>query len=114
MQAVLATPGGRNGNDAQALADFSKGCARAVQVVNDLEARVLVRDVENLARLLCYADGHVGMGAGSLRGVDALKLQLFNTHSAPCAGACNCSNCSTSPPDRSCPHLKRRRARASW
>lgn len=80
MQAVLATPGGRN--DAQALAHFSKLCARAVQVVNDLEARVLVRDVENLARLLCYADGHVGMGAGSLRGVDALKLQLFNTLSA--------------------------------
>jgi CheY-like chemotaxis protein len=80
MQAVLATPGGRN--DAEALAHFSRLCARALQVVNDLEARVLVRDIDSLARLLCYADGHVGMGSGSLQGVDALKLQLFNTLSA--------------------------------
>src|SRR3954464_10883171 len=80
MQAVLATPGGRN--DAEALAHFSRLCARALQVVNDLEARVLVRDIENLARLLCYADGHVGMGSGSLQGVDALKLHLFNALSA--------------------------------
>jgi CheY-like chemotaxis protein len=80
MQAVMTTPGARN--DAGALAQFSKLCARAVKTVNDLEARVLVRDIENLARLLCYADGHVGMGSGSLQGVDALKLQLFNTLSA--------------------------------
>jgi len=80
MQAVRTTPGGRN--DAEALAHFSKLCARAANAVTDLEARVLVRSIENLARLLCYADGHVGMEAGSLHGVDALKLQLFNALSA--------------------------------
>lgn len=80
MQVVVTTPGGRN--DADALTQFSSLCSRAVQEVNDLEARVLVRNVEHLSRLLCYADGHVGVEAGSLRGVDALKLQLFNALSA--------------------------------
>jgi len=76
----MITPGGRN--DAEALAHFSRLCARAVKAVTDLETRVLVRSIENLAKLLCYADGHVGMEAGSLHGVDALKLQLFNALSA--------------------------------
>src|SRR5437764_846096 len=69
-------------NGLGALAHLAKLCARAAKAVADLEARVLVRSIENLARLLCYADGHVGMEAGSLHGVDALKLQLFNALSA--------------------------------
>lgn len=80
MQAVVTTPGGRN--DADARAHFSRLCARAVQAVDDLEVRVLIGNLEHLAKLLCYADGHVGVEAGSLRGIDALKFQLFNALSA--------------------------------
>jgi len=76
MQLVVSHPGGRN--DAEAMARVTKLCERAVEAVNDLEARVIVRGIESLARLLFYVDGHVGMEAGPLRGVDALKFQLFN------------------------------------
>ena len=70
MHLVVSHSGGRN--DAQAMAQVEKLCARAVEAVNDLEARVTVRGIESLARLLFYADGHVGLESGPLRGVDAL------------------------------------------
>jgi CheY-like chemotaxis protein len=76
MHVVVSHPGGRN--DAEAMARVSGLCARAVELVNDLEARVILRGIESLARLLFFADGHVGMEAGPLRGVEALKFQLFN------------------------------------
>jgi CheY-like chemotaxis protein len=53
-------------------------CARAVEAVNDLDARVAIRGIESLARLLFSADGHEGIEAGPLRGVDALKFQILN------------------------------------
>jgi CheY-like chemotaxis protein len=76
MHLVVSHPGGRN--DAEAMARVTGLCARAVEAVNDLEARVILRGIESLARLLFFADGHAGMEAGPLRGVDALKFQLFN------------------------------------
>jgi CheY-like chemotaxis protein len=76
MQAIVSQPGGRN--DAAAMSHVSSLCARAVEAVNDLDARVIIRSIESLARLLFYADGHVGIEAGPLRGVDALKFQIFN------------------------------------
>jgi len=76
MHAVVAAPGGRN--DPQALDHVSSLCARGVEAVNDLEARELIRSIEHTARLLFHADGHVGMEAGPLRGVDALKFQILN------------------------------------
>ena len=76
MHAVVGAPGGRN--DPEALDHVSSLCTRAVGSVNDLEARVMIRGIEHMARLLFYADGHVGMEAGPLRGVDALKFQIFN------------------------------------
>jgi CheY-like chemotaxis protein len=76
MQAIVSQPGGRN--DAAAMRHVSNLCARAVEAVNDLDARVIIRSIESLARLLFYADGHVGIEAGPLRGVDALKFQIFN------------------------------------
>jgi CheY-like chemotaxis protein len=76
MHLVVSHPGGRD--DAQAMAQVEKLCARAVEAVNDLEARVTVRGIESLARLLFYEDGHVGLESGPLRGVDALKFQLYN------------------------------------
>jgi len=76
MQVVVSHPGGRN--DAAAMSHVSSLCTRAVAAVDDLDARVMIRGIESLAKLLFYADGHVGMEAGSLRGVDALKFQILN------------------------------------
>ena len=76
MHTVVAAPGGRN--DPDALEHVTNLCTRSVAAVNDLEARVMIRSIEHMARLLFYADGHVGMEAGPLRGVDALKFQIFN------------------------------------
>jgi CheY-like chemotaxis protein len=76
MQAIVGHPGGRD--DAAAMKQFSGLCAGAVEAVNDLDARVMIRGVESLARLLFSADGHEGVEAGPLRGVDALKFQIFN------------------------------------
>lgn len=76
MQAVISHPGGRE--DAAAMEHFSRLCASAVDAVNDLDARVMIRGLESLGRLFFSADGHVGIEAGSLRGADALKFQMFN------------------------------------
>ena len=76
LQAIVSHPGGRN--DQAAMDHVASLCRRAVEAVNDLDARVTIRAIESLARLLFYADGHVGMESGSLRGVDALKFQIFN------------------------------------
>lgn len=76
MQATVAHPGGRD--DPAALKQLANLCARAIEAVNDLDARVTIRGIESLARLLFSADGHVGIEAGPLRGVDALKFQIYN------------------------------------
>jgi CheY-like chemotaxis protein len=76
MHTVVAAPGGRN--DPEALEHVTHLCRRAVEAVNDLEARVMIRTIEHTAQLLFYADGHAGIEAGPLRGVDALKFQIFN------------------------------------
>ena len=76
MQAVVLHPGGRD--DAAAMRHVSNLCARAIEAVNDLDARVTIRGVESLARLLYSDDGHDGIEAGSLRGVVALRFQIFN------------------------------------
>lgn len=76
MQAVITHPGGRD--DPATMSYVSSLCQAAIEVVNDLDARVSVRGIESLARLLFSADGHEGIQAGPLRGVDALKFQMFN------------------------------------
>ena len=76
LQTIVGHAGGRN--DAAAMEHVSSLCKRAIEAVNDLDARVMVRSIESLARLLFYADGHVGIEAGSLRGIDALRFQIFN------------------------------------
>jgi CheY-like chemotaxis protein len=80
MQAMVAHPGGRD--DAAAMSHVRKLCAAAVEAVNDLDARVTIRGIESLARLLFSADGHEGIEAGPLRGVDALRFQIFNALSS--------------------------------
>jgi CheY-like chemotaxis protein len=77
MQVIVSHPGGRN--DAAAMTHVSTLCARAVEAVDDLEARVQIRGIESLAKLLFYADGHAGIEAGPLRGVDALKFRILNS-----------------------------------
>jgi len=76
MRLVVTQPGGRH--DTEGLRQLSGICARAVEIVNDLEARALIRGVESRAKLLFSEDGHVGMEAGSLQGVAALKFQIYN------------------------------------
>ena len=50
MQATVAHPGGKD--DAAAMNHVANLCARAVEAVNDLNARVIIRGIESLARLL--------------------------------------------------------------
>jgi CheY-like chemotaxis protein len=76
MRLVVSHPGARN--DPQGMRRMSDLCTRAVDVVNDMETRVLIRNAESLARLLFQEDGHVGMESGSLQGVSALKFQIYN------------------------------------
>ena len=76
MRLVVSEPGGRD--DAEGLRRLTELCARAVRVVNDVEARVLIRAVESRAKLLFSERGHVGMEAGSLEGVSAVKFQIYN------------------------------------
>src|SRR5256885_4250081 len=65
MQALVAHPGGRD--DAGAMSHVRNLCAAAVEAVNDLDARVKIRGIESLARLLFSADGHEGIEAGPPR-----------------------------------------------
>jgi len=76
MRVIVAHPGGRD--DPAAMSHVSDLCARAVETVNDEDARSIVRSIETLAKLLFSTGGHVDAVAGSLRGVDALKFHLFN------------------------------------
>lgn len=76
MQAVVAHPGGRD--DPAAMSHVSSLCARAFEATNDEDVRVLVRSIETLASLLFSAAGYVDAVAEGLRGVAALKFQLFN------------------------------------
>jgi len=76
MRLVVTHPGGRN--DPEGERQMSDLCTRAVDVVNDMETRLLIRNVESLARLLFHETGHVGMESGSLQGVSALKFQIYN------------------------------------
>src|SRR5262249_60254810 len=69
-------PGARH--DTEGIGGLDHVCARAVEIVNDVEARVLIRGVESRAKLLFSQDGHVGVAAGSLEGVAALKFQIYN------------------------------------
>jgi hypothetical protein len=50
MQATVAHPGGRD--DPAAMEHVSNLCQRAIVAVNDLDARVAIRGIESLARLL--------------------------------------------------------------
>ncbi|HEY1287206.1 MAG TPA: response regulator [Burkholderiales bacterium] len=76
MRLVVTQPGGSN--DVEGMRRLTNVCARAVEIVNDIEARVLIRAVESRAKLLFSEDGHAGAQAGSLQGVAALKFQIYN------------------------------------
>jgi len=76
MRLVVSHPGACT--DTEGMRRLSDLCTRAVEVVNDVETRALIRNVESLASLLFREDGHVGMESGSLQGVSALKFQIYN------------------------------------
>lgn len=64
--------------DARALARVEQLCDAAIRAVDDLECRVSVRTVQGYARLLFSEDGHKGLQAGSLHGVELLRFRIFN------------------------------------
>src|SRR4051812_16261046 len=73
---LVSRPGGRNDPDGKRW--LYELCALALRVVDDMEARVQIRAIENLAGLLFSDGGHVGIESGSLEGVPALKFQIHN------------------------------------
>lgn len=76
MRLVVSHPGAST--DMEGMRRMSDLCTRAVDAVNDMETRALIRNVESLAKRLFHEDGHVGMESGSLQGVSALKFQIYN------------------------------------
>src|SRR2546421_2126428 len=75
LQAVVAHRGGR---DDDAMSYVSSLCTAAVEAVNDLDARITIRGIESLAKLLFSGDGCNNIQSGALQGVDALRFQIFN------------------------------------
>lgn len=76
----VAHTGGRE--NPQALARIDKLCEGAISAIDDAECRVAIRGVKSYAKLLCSDDGHLGMDAGSLSGIDDLRLRIHNGLSA--------------------------------
>jgi CheY-like chemotaxis protein len=76
----VAHAGGRE--DAEALERVEKLCDGAIGAVDDVECRVAVRGVRTYSKLFFSDDGHVGIEAGSLTGIDSLRLRIHNCLSA--------------------------------
>jgi CheY-like chemotaxis protein len=77
---LVVHTGGRE--NPEALARVDKLCDGATGAVEDVECRVAIRGVKSYAKLLFSDDGHVGMDAGALTGVDYLRLRIHNCLSA--------------------------------
>jgi CheY-like chemotaxis protein len=76
----VAHTGGRE--NPEALARIDKLCEGAISALDDVECRVAIRGVKSYAKLLFSDDGHLGMEAGSLSGIDYLRLRIHNGLSA--------------------------------
>ena len=76
----VAHAGGRE--NAEALARIEKLCDAAISAVEDLECRVALRGVKSYAKLFFSDDGPLGIEAGSLTGIDYLRLRIHNCLSA--------------------------------
>jgi CheY-like chemotaxis protein len=76
----VAHAGGRE--DAEALERVEKLCDGAIGAVDDVECRVAVRGVRTYSKLFFSDDGHDAIEAGSLTGIDSLRLRIHNCLSA--------------------------------
>jgi CheY-like chemotaxis protein len=80
MEVFVAHTGGRH--NPQALARVDQLCDAATNALEDVEARVAIRGVKSYSKLLFSDDGHLGVDAGSISGVDYLRLRIHNALSA--------------------------------
>jgi CheY-like chemotaxis protein len=80
MEVLVAHTGGRD--NPTALARVEQLCDAATNALDDVECRVAMRGVKSYTRLLFSQDGHVDIDAGSLSGLDYLRLRIHNALSA--------------------------------
>ena len=80
LEMFVAHSGGRD--DPQALKRVEELCDLAMREVDDLECRVSLRGLKSYASLLFSNEGHLGIDAGSISGVDFLRLRISNELSA--------------------------------
>jgi CheY-like chemotaxis protein len=76
LEMFVAHTGGRT--NPEALARVAHLCDLAIREVDDLECRVSLRGIKSYASLLFSDDGHAGIDAGSLSGLDFLRLRISN------------------------------------
>ena len=76
LEMFVAHTGGRN--NPEALARVEHLCDLAIREVDDLECRVSLRGIKSYASLLFSDDGHAGIEAGSISGLDFLRLRISN------------------------------------
>jgi hypothetical protein len=80
MEVFVAHTGGRE--NPQALARVEQLCDAASEALDDIECRIAMRGVKSHSKLLFSEDGHDDIDAGSLTGVDYLRLRINNALSA--------------------------------
>jgi len=80
MEVFVAHTGGRE--NPEALARVTQLTDAATNAIEDVECRVAMRGVKSYSQLLFSHDGHLGIDAGSLNGVDYLRLRIHNALSA--------------------------------
>lgn len=80
MEVFVAHTGGRE--NPRALGRVEQLCDAASDALDDIECRVSIRGVKSYSKLLFSEDGHRDIDAGSLSGVDYLRLRINNALSA--------------------------------
>jgi CheY-like chemotaxis protein len=80
LEMFVAHTGGKS--NPEALARVLHLCDLAIREVDDLECRLSLRGIKSYASLLFSDDGHAGIEAGSVSGLDFLRLRISNDLSA--------------------------------
>ena len=80
LEMFVAHTGGRS--NPEALRRVEHLCDLAIREVDDLECRVSLRGIRSYASLLFSDEGHHGIEAGSISGLDFLRLHISNELSA--------------------------------
>jgi CheY-like chemotaxis protein len=80
MEVFVAHTGGKV--NPQALMRVEQLCDAATRALDDVECRVALRGVKSYSKLLFSDDGPESIDAGSLSGVDYLRLRIHNALSA--------------------------------